>query len=778
MRKDITTSSEKVFRCPKSVQKSIPIEEIYEDGIFKHKKEYSACFEIPDIDYTATSEENQAGIILQYEEMIKAIAADVNMKVVLMNRKINEKQLKKNICLQMKNEESDRLRNELNEINENRALAGDNQIVRERYIVLSGEHQSKEAARLWFKQVQESLMEQITNLDTTCHQLDAEDRLRVLHHFFRPDAGDRFRFDFKEMRRSGAAVQDYIAPDGMVFPFEGSYFKIDDRYGRALMVRDFPALMDDTLLSGIMNLQKEMVVAADFVAMPKEVALRTINTHQDNIEDDINRRTQNAGRDGNWNARVPRHLQEERDTCEYLFDCLNDEDQRLILAQVVIVHMADSKEQLDLDTAAIQTIAQGKSCEIGILRHRQERGLNTALPYGLEYVSQRRIISSENAAFLEPFRTKEIFEPGGIVYGTNEISKNLILLNRMAYKNGNAFIVGDSGGGKGVLAKSEIEAVHLGTNDDMIVLDPDGEYRKVVEWLGGQTIRISSTSKDHINVMDLSRDFEQKDDPVTLKCLFISGMIDLMMRGIMTGPQRSITDRCVRNVLNRHTKRPATLETLYEELKKQKEDAAHDVALAMEIYATGSLNTFAQPTNVDISNRFICFDIKDLSPVMRDMGMMVVLDEIDRRVARNRKLGKHTWVWCDEIWTLLDFPQTEEYLWGFWKRCRKYGGLPTGITQGLSAINDSVRGHEMISNSEFVFMMGMSKEDREVATELFHLSDSQQQYLTNAMPGHGLLRAAKTVIPLDATISDATELYRVATTEISEVKEFEEAAGA
>ncbi|MBD5559958.1 MAG: hypothetical protein HDQ87_06320 [Clostridia bacterium] len=671
-----------VYRNPKTTQKSIPIEEVYADGMMKHGRVYSCAYAIDDTNYTATSEENQADILLKYEEIIKSVASDVEMKVVVINRLEDEDKLHQAIDLKMQGDSKDPLREELNEINWERAIKGDNHIHRDRILVLSGVHDSKDHAAIWFSRMQDNLFRDFNALGTKAKRQNADDRLETLSRFLRPGAlwerqdVDEMKLSAKEKKKlkkqnpanNKRMWADKIAPDGIEFHPGGSYFRIDDRYGRALMIRDFPTNMDDTLISDIMNMPREMIVTADYVAMAKDQALKIINRHKDKVEGDIRKRTVNSGKEGNWNAAIPRHLEEERETCDYMFDIINKEDQRLVLAQVVIIHMADSLEQLDLDTNTIQSTGKGKGADIGILRFRQEYGLNTALPYGLELVGQRRIISSENASFIVPFRTKEIFEPGGIVYGCNEISRNLIMMDRMRYKNGNGFIVGDAGGGKSVLAKSEMYSVYLATNDDMIILDPDGEYSRVVEWLNGQVIHISAESKQHINLMDISRDFDAGDDAVTLKCGVVSGAADLMMRGMMNGAQRSVLDRCVYAVLSRHQQTPGspapTLRTLYEELMQQPEAAAHEVALAMEIYTTGSLNTFAQPTNVNIDNRIVCFDIKDLSPQMRDLGMMVVLDEIDRRVARNRNAGIHTWVWCDEIWTLLNYPQTQEYLWG------------------------------------------------------------------------------------------------------------------
>ncbi|MBD5559438.1 MAG: DUF87 domain-containing protein [Clostridia bacterium] len=764
----------RLLRLPRTTQQTIPVEEVFEDGMMRCGPVYSCAFTLEDTDYAATSDDYQEDVLRRYEELIKSLGSDVDLKVVLMNRLVDEEKLHEAVHVPLKGDAYDGLRRELNDLNWARALRGENRVRRDRCLVLSGRPDNPEQAAAWFSRLGDSLTRSATALGTAVRRQDAAERLSLLGSFFRPGVpyAPPEKLSLLAKRAGRRQFADRIAPDGMTFDPAGAFFRIDDRYGRALMIRDFPVHLDDSLLAGMMDLPREMLLAADYRVMTKEQALRIVHGHKDKIEADIRKRTVSSGREGNWNAAIPRHLEEERATCEYMFDLINQCDQRLVFAQVVLVHMADSLAQLDLDTQSIQAAGRRAGADIGVLRHRQEQGLNTALPYGLEQVRQRRIISSENAAFLVPFRTREVFESGGIVYGINEISRNLVMMNRRRYKNGNAFIVGDAGGGKSVLAKTEMHAVFLSTDDDMIILDPDGEYARITEWLGGQVVNISAESRDHINMLDVSGDYGHGDDLVTLKCSLLSGAVDLMMRGQMSGPQRSVLDRCVNSVLARYLTGTApvpTLVTLHDELLAQSEQSAREVALAMELYVRGSQNVFAQPTNVNTHNRLVCFDIRRLSPQLRDLGMMVVLDEIDRRVAQNRRAGRHTWIWCDEIWTLLAYPQTCEYLWGFWKRCRKYGGLPTGITQSLTAIAASEKGLEMLSNSELVFMMGMSADDRAAAAELFGLSADQQGFLKRAEPGHGLMRAGRTIIPLDACLDTDSDLYRVVSTKLEEV---------
>ena len=704
--------------------------------------------------------------MLRYEELIKSMATDVDMKVVLENR---ETKSAAGTIPEGPPDGLEGIRRVLSDIVAERRASGDAALSRVRTVVLTRRFARERDAQQFFARAGDTLEIGARQMDAAAERMTAEERVRALRHFFRPHMDGRSLPETASWRRIHAWAADAICPDSLVI--EPSHIELDGRYARALYVRDFPARMDDTLIADIMELPREMLVTADYCAKSKEEAMRILNRHKDRVEADIRKRTVTSGREGNWNASIPRHLEEEREALDRFFTCISTQDQRIVMTQITIVHMAESLDELNQDTDAIRAAGTAKGADIGVLRYRQEQGMLTALPIGADHVRQRRMLSSENTSFFIPFRTKEILEPGGIVYGVNEISNNLVAANRMEHKNGNGFIVGDAGGGKSLLAKYELMCAAVQTSDDLIVLDPDGEYGRIVRWLGGEVVRVAADSRDAINMMDMPDELDAGDDPIALKCGFVSGAADIMMRGAMTAAGRSVTDRCVRAVLLRSYEsggRP-TLADVYAELLAQREPAAAEVALAMEIYATGSLNVFSRQTSADIQGRLVCFDIRDLGAHMRDLGMMVVLDAIDRRVAANRRRGRHTWIWCDEIWSLLKYPQTEEYMWGFWKRCRKYGGLPTGITQSLSALCASVRGREMIANSEFVFMFGASAEDRETAAELFSLSEDQRAYLAGAAPGHGLLRAGTTVIPLDATVPMESEFYRVATTRLLEV---------
>lgn len=569
---------------------------------------WSVCYELGDVNYEATSEENQAQIMLKYEELIKAMATDVDMKVVMENRAqgTNRRTLK---APDTAHEDGlDALREQLQSITESRASSGVQCVNRLRYITLTRQFANKRDAAQFFARAGDTLAMGAKQMSASVRRLSGPDRIAVLRHFFRPHMDGAAVPDFDKARLTAGKVRDTLCPDSIAI--DPGHFEVDGRYARALYLRDYPARMDDTLMADIMDMPKEMLVSADYCAMSKEDALRILNRQKDKVEADIRKRTVTSGREGNWNASVPRHLEDEREALDQFFTCINAQDQRIVMAQVTIVHFGETLEELNQDTDAIRAAAAAKGADIGVLRYRQEQGMLTAIPVGPDHLEHRRMLSSENASFFIPFRTREINEPGGIVYGINEISGNPVVVSRMEHKNGNGFIVGDAGGGKSLLAKYELMSAMLTTGDDLIVLDPDGEYGRIVCWLGGEVVRIAADSPDCINMMDLPDNLGPGDDPVTLKCGFISGAADLMMRGAMTAAGRSVTDRCVRAVLMRaySSGQSPTLADVHEELTQQREPAAQEVALAMEIYAKGSLNIFSRQTNVDISSRLICFD--------------------------------------------------------------------------------------------------------------------------------------------------------------------------
>ena len=457
-----------------------------------------------------------------------------------------------------------------------------------------------------------------------------------------------------------------------------------------------------------------------------------------------------------------------------MLDDLTTRDQRMLFALVTLVHLADSKEQLDSDTETLQSIAQQNLCQLSTLHYQQADGLITALPLGLRRIDALRTLTTEALAVLMPFKAQEIRHKNGLYYGQNAISKNLILANRWELLNGNGFNLGVSGSGKSLSAKREMIQLALSTNDDILIIDPEAECRALVEALGGQVVRISAASNNHINAMDMAEGYGDGENPVVLKSEFLLSLCEQLVGSYkLNAREKSIIDRCTANVYHYYLQgnyqgQAPTLQDFHAELLKQPEPEARDVALAMELFTDGSLNTFAKPTNVDTNARILCYDIRDLGKQLLPIGMLVVLDSIFNRIIRNRTLGKRTWIYIDEIYLLFQHEYSANFLFTLWKRVRKYGACCTGITQNVADLLQSHTARTMLANSEFLVMLNQAPTDRVELARLLNISDDQLSYITDVEVGHGLLKCGSTLVPFEDNFPRNTQLYKLMSTKPSD----------
>ena len=457
-----------------------------------------------------------------------------------------------------------------------------------------------------------------------------------------------------------------------------------------------------------------------------------------------------------------------------MLDDLTTRDQRMLFAVVTLVHLADSKEELDSDTETLQSIARKHLCQLAKLSFQQQDGLVTALPLGLRRIDALRTLTTEALAVLMPFKAQEIRHRHGIYYGQNAISKNLILADRKELLNGNGFILGVSGSGKSFAAKREITEIALSTNDDIIIIDPEAEYRPLVEGLGGEVIEISATSPNHINALDMESGYNDGDNPVVLKSEFLLSLCEqLVGAGKLSAKEKSIIDRCTAQVYREFIRNGylgvvPTLQDFHAALLEQPEPEARDVALALELFTEGSLNTFAKYTNVDTNSRILCYDIRDLGKQLLPVGMLVVLDSVFNRIIRNRKLGKNTWLYIDEIYLLFQHEYSANFLFTLWKRMRKYGACGTGLTQNVDDLLQSHTARTMLANSEFLLMLNQASTDRIELARLLNISDNQLSYISGVDFGHGLLKCGSTIVPFVDHFPKNGRLYQLMTTKMSE----------
>ena len=755
------------FVIPRSVQQSIPIRCVYSDGIWHTGRKHSRTWRFADINYAAASEEERRSIFLSYCAVLNSLPTDTAAKITIINRRINPVDFQRQILMKERGDELDRYRRESNQILTRRA-AESNNLVQEKYITLSIPQRKIEETRTYFRRVDANLSKGFGRLDSGAKPLTTHDRLRILHDFFRPGEEQYFTFDQTAAIRRGLDFRDLICPDGLAF--KAGHFEMGDKVGRVLFLKDYASYIKDEMIADLSDFPRNLMLSIDILPIPTDEAVREVQSRILGIETDITRWQQRQNDKNNFTASIPYELEQLRgETKEFLSD-LTERDQRMIFAVVTLVHIADSLEQLDADTEALLSIGREHLCQFSTLRYQQEDGLNTVLPYGLRRVKALRTLTTESAAVLMPFRVQEIQDPGGLPYGVNAISKNLLICERKRLISPHAFYLGVSGSGKSVAMKSTIENVALATNDDIIIIDAEREYGPITRSLGGTVVEISPSSPHHINPMEVADGYGDGENPIAMKSELITSILEQQMGvGRVNGSHKSIIDRCTANVYQNyfHSRGKAPMPLLTDwrnEVLKQVDPEAREIALAAELITEGSLNVFAHPGNVDMNSRIITLDLYEMGEQLRPTALVVTLEAIQNRVMENRKRGKYTWVFLDEVYLYFKYHYSGEFLYRAWKRFRKYAGIMTAATQNVEECLKSETARLMLANSEFLLLFNQAATDRAELGKLLHISDTQMGYITNAEPGHGLLKMGGSLVPFNNSIPKDTELYRLMST--------------
>lgn len=755
------------FVIPRSVQQSIPIRCVYSDGIWHTGRKHSRTWRFADINYAAASEEERRSIFLSYCAVLNSLPTDAAAKITIINRRINPVDFQRQILMKERGDELDRYRRESNQILTRRA-AESNNLVQEKYITLSIPQRKIEETRTYFRRVDANLSKSFGRLDSGAKPLTTHDRLRILHDFFRPGEEQYFTFDQTAAIRRGLDFRDLICPDGLAF--KAGHFEMGDKVGRVLFLKDYASYIKDEMIADLSDFPRNLMLSIDILPIPTDEAVREVQSRILGIETDITRWQQRQNDKNNFTASIPYELEQLRgETKEFLSD-LTERDQRMIFAVVTLVHIADSLEQLDADTEALLSIGREHLCQFSTLCYQQEDGLNTVLPYGLRRVKALRTLTTESAAVLMPFRVQEIQDPGGLPYGVNAISKNLLICERKRLISPHAFYLGVSGSGKSVAMKSTIENVALATNDDIIIIDAEREYGPITRSLGGTVVEISPSSPHHINPMEVADGYGDGENPIAMKSELITSILEQQMGvGRVSGSHKSIIDRCTANVYQNyfHSRGKAPMPLLTDwrnEVLKQVDPEAREIALAAELITEGSLNVFAHPGNVDMNSRIITLDLYEMGEQLRPTALVVTLEAIQNRVMENRKRGKYTWVFLDEVYLYFKYHYSGEFLYRAWKRFRKYAGIMTAATQNVEECLKSETARLMLANSEFLLLFNQAATDRAELGKLLHISDTQMGYITNAEPGHGLLKMGGSLVPFNNSIPKDTELYRLMST--------------
>lgn len=757
---------DEMFSVPKSAQETIPIKRVYKDGIFEVGGRFSKTFRFFDINYSVASRDDQLEMFMGYCNVLNALETDAETKISIYNRSLNEKTFQGSVLMTMMQDGRDCYRAEHN-ANLLDKTAESHNIIQEKYITVSVQKKNIEEARAFFNRVGSDLAAGYGKLSSGLRELTVIDRLRVFHDFFRGSEEQYFDFDLKTAMQRGHDFKDYICPDSV--EFKSRHFRIGEQYGRVLFLKDYATFVKDSMIAELTDLPCQMFLSIDILPISTDEAVKEMQNRILAVETDITRWQSKQNLNNNFSATIPYELEQMRKEVKEFLDDLTTRDQRMMFTLVTIVHLADSYAQLNADTETLLSIGRKHMCTFAPLTYQQEDGLNTALPYGLRKIQALRTMTTESTAVLMPFKTQEIQDSGGIYYGVNAISHNLIICNRKYLLNGNGFILGVSGSGKGMAAKQEFAYLALGTNDDIIVIDPEREYSALCKAMGGETVYISASSNNHINALALNRGYGEGENPIVLKSEFVMSLCEqLIGAGKLGAREKSIIDRCIANVYRNYIRdysgTPPTLKDFHEDLLKQQEPAAKDIALAIELFTTGSLNVFAHQTNVDMNSRITVFDIFDLGKQLKTVGMLVMLDAILNRVTANRQLGKRTHIFIDEIYLFFANEYSSNFLAESWKRFRKSGALVTGITQNIEDCLRSATARTMLANSEFLLMLNQAPTDRMELARLLSISDTQLSYITNAEAGHGLIKVGGAIVPFVNDFPKDTALYRLMTT--------------
>lgn len=766
--KNIKSQEKGKSTIPKSVQEVIPIKKIYSDGIFLvGKNKYSIMYRFTDINYAVASKEDKETMFLDYSELLNSFDSGATTKITIALRRINKQDFKKDILLKFKEDGLDIYRQEYNQMLLDKSVNA-NGMVREIYLTISIFKKSYEDAKIYFRRISNDIISHLSKLGSKCCQLNLNDRLKILHDFYRIGEESNFNFDLKNEMKRGHNFKDYICPDS--FSFKSDYFEMGNKVGRVLFLKDYASYIKDSMVSELTDMNQNMMMSIDVIPIPTDEAVKEVENRLLGVETNITnwQRKQNAN--NNFSAVVPYDLEQQRKESKEFLDDLTTRDQRMMFANLTMVITADTKEQLDADTETVLLTSRKHLCQIVPLKYQQMDGLNTVLPIGVRNIETLRTLTTESLAVLNPFRVQEIMDEGGIYYGENAISNNLIMVNKENLLNQSAFLLGVPGSGKSFSAKELITFLSLSTNDDILICDPEGEYSALVNAMGGEVIEISASSKDHINAMDMTEGYGDGANPVSDKSEFILSLFEQLDKNGLGPREKSIIDRCTALVYEDYhdSGKMPTLIDLREKLLQQPEKEAKNLALSLELFTNGSLNVFSHETNVNTSSRIISYDIYKLGKQLKTMGLLVITDAMINRVSDNFKKGKRTHIFIDEIHVMFANEYSATFFNSAWRQFRKRNAYPTAITQNVEYLLSSVDASTMLSNSEFIVMLNQASSDRKELAKLLNISDEQMSYITNSDAGCGLIKYGSSLVPFINKFPKETKLYKLMTTKPGE----------
>ena len=757
------------YRVPRRVQDAIPIKRIWTDGIFLVGNKFSKMYRFTDINYLVASRADKEAMFLCYSELLNSLDAGATTKITINNRRLNRVNFEQTILMPLRGDKRDVYRKEYNKMLMDKAMEG-NGIIQEKYVTVTVMKKDVEEARAYFARTGADLISHFAALGSKCTELDATERLRVLHDFFRTGEEVDFHFNARDMMRKGHDFRDFICPDSM--EKTSDHLKLGKRFCRVLYLKDYASYIKDNMVTELTDLSRNMMLSIDIVPVPTDEAVREVENRLLGVETNITnwQRRQNAN--NNFSAVIPYDMELQRKEAKEFLDDLTTRDQRMMLGVITMVLTAETLEQLDSDTEAVLSIARKHMCQLAVLKYQQFDGLNTVLPIGTRRIDAFRTLTTESLAVFIPFKVQEIMDKGGIYFGENAISHNLIMCNKENLLNQSAFLLGVPGSGKSFNAKELITFLMLNTDDDILICDPEGEFAPLVEAMGediGTVIHVAAGGKHRLNAMYMVEGYGE-NNPIVEKSQFIMSLVEQIDKNGVGPQHKSIIDRCTAQVYKEaaETGIVPTLATLREKLLVQPEFKAQEIALSLELFTTGSLDIFGHASNVNLDKRVVVFNIHDLGEQLKPTGLLVITDTMLNRVTLNWQRGKRTHVFIDEFHVVFENEQSGNFFTSAWRQFRKRNAYPTAITQNVEYLLDSVQASTMVSNSEFVVMLNQAANDREKLAKLLNISNEQMSYVTNADAGCGLIRYGRALVPFINRFPKDTELYKLMTTKPGE----------
>ena len=759
----------------RNVQDLLRYEKMFESGICEIVPNYySKSVRFSDVNYQIAQQDEQLLIFQKYGELLNSLDDMIHLTITILKKRVELDEMTDKLFYESKGDQHDSYREEVNQMLLQKINEGENRFTKENYLTFSTPANHLEQAKQLLGRIEKNLIGNLEEIGSTVDPLNGLKRLKLVNQLLK--SSEHFQFNYSDLVFNPLSTKAVIAPSSFNFK-KKNYFEINEEYAQILYLKDYPARLSDKLMAELMEIPEEITLSIHIDPVGAEQANHLVQIKKAYMEGDkvaAQRKATQKGYDPYTS--IPYELTNSIHEANLLLDDLLKEGQNLFFVSVFVYFRTNTKEKLTDIAERVLSIARKNGCGFHYLDYLQLEGMNSVLPFGKNWITTRRTLTTASAAIFIPFTAQELDHEEGKYYGMNELTKNVVRINRKRLNTPSGMILGSSGSGKGVAKKyEEITTLLKNPTDEIVSIDPEDEDTLIGQTFDAQIVKIAPNTDTFINLLDITDDLSGEVDPVKLKSDFLLTAFEALIGGQsgLNSAQRSIIDRVTRltyfNYFHSQDKQMPTLaKEWFTLLKEQPEKEAQALVLDLELYIEGSLAIFSHTTNIELNKRFIIYNTKELGSQLKTFGMMVVLEQVWNRVVRNRDRGITTWIYIDEMQLMLNDPYCENYFFELWSRIRKWGAIPTGITQNVETLLLSDKARRMLSNTEFIIMLKQAKSDLDELSTLFRLSTQQQKHLIHPPKGAGLIRAGHAIVPFSNTVDSTTRLYELITTDPEE----------